>query len=311
MFDVTQPVDFDAAIQKLADKDALPLSLKSEQIQRLMSADLRDRSFFSAQVANTELLDEFKKAVNEIVSGKSNVASQRAKLKQVLQKFQYVAPAGKAGTLEDLSSNERLNLILKTNTSMVRGYGAYQEGMHGPNLRAFPGQELTRIGYRKVPRPWRERWDLARAATPDTTALSSSVRMVALKNDPIWTAISRFGVPWPPFDFNSGMGVEDVGFTECLDLGLIKERTEEKNVTPQAPATTATVMKQLTSPQKLLPMNAKFAASVKDTSPDLVSSLLSTLFGASIVGTEIVLSNDDDDTYSNRSTADVMEAMLA
>ena len=38
--------------------------------------------------------------------------------------------------------------------------------------------------------------------------------MVALKEDPVWTRISRFGQPWPPFDFNSGMGVEDVSHDE-------------------------------------------------------------------------------------------------
>jgi hypothetical protein len=28
---------------------------------------------------------------------------------------------------------------------------------------------------------------------------------IAPKGDPIWTAISRFGLPYAPFDFNSGM----------------------------------------------------------------------------------------------------------
>jgi hypothetical protein len=32
-------------------------------------------------------------------------------------------------------------------------------------------------------------------------------RMIALKSDPIWTAISAFGTPYPPFDYNSGMWV--------------------------------------------------------------------------------------------------------
>jgi hypothetical protein len=45
---------------------------------------------------------------------------------------------------------------------------------------------------------------------------------VALKDSPIWTALSRFGTPWPPFDFNSGMWVEDVERQEAEDLGLLK-----------------------------------------------------------------------------------------
>jgi hypothetical protein len=46
--------------------------------------------------------------------------------------------------------------------------------------------------------------------------------MIALKNDPIWTAISSFGLPYPPYDFNSGMWVRDVSREEAEDLGLIK-----------------------------------------------------------------------------------------
>ena len=46
-------------------------------------------------------------------------------------------------------------------------------------------------------------------------------RMVAMKNDPIWTAISDFGLPYPPFKYNSGMGVIDVSYSEAVDLGVM------------------------------------------------------------------------------------------
>lgn len=39
----------------------------------------------------------------------------------------------------------------------------------------------------------------------------------------IWIAISRFGTPWPPFDFNSGMGIEEVDREEAEQLGLLNE----------------------------------------------------------------------------------------
>ena len=47
--------------------------------------------------------------------------------------------------------------------------------------------------------------------------------MIALKGDPIWAAISRFGTPWPPFDFGSGMGVEDIDWEEAVELGVLKK----------------------------------------------------------------------------------------
>lgn len=42
-------------------------------------------------------------------------------------------------------------------------------------------------------------------------------------SDPIDAKISRFGVPYPPFDFGSGMGVEDVSREDAIALGVIKE----------------------------------------------------------------------------------------
>ncbi|MGN1360349.1 MAG: hypothetical protein ACI4X9_07875 [Kiritimatiellia bacterium] len=45
--------------------------------------------------------------------------------------------------------------------------------------------------------------------------------MIALKGDPVWTRISAFGNPWPPFDFNSGMGIEDITRQEAIRLGVI------------------------------------------------------------------------------------------
>lgn len=64
-----------------------------------------------------------------------------------------------------------------------------------------------------VPRPWRERWKEAGGKLYDG-------RMIALRNDPIWRKISRFGSPVPPFDFNSGMGLEEVNRFEAEALGV-------------------------------------------------------------------------------------------
>ena len=62
-------------------------------------------------------------------------------------------------------------------------------------------------------------------------------RMVALKSDPVWTKISRFGHPYPPFDWGSGMGVEDVSREDVLSLGVIKE---DYALPPSPPSRTST-----------------------------------------------------------------------
>ncbi len=55
-------------------------------------------------------------------------------------------------------------------------------------------------------------------------------RMIALKNDPIWAKISRFGTPWPPFDFGSGMGVDDVSREEAEAMGLLRAGKKVRSV---------------------------------------------------------------------------------
>jgi hypothetical protein len=44
---------------------------------------------------------------------------------------------------------------------------------------------------------------------------------IALKTSPIWTALSAFGHPYPPFDWGSGMDVRDVSADRAIELGLI------------------------------------------------------------------------------------------
>ena len=45
--------------------------------------------------------------------------------------------------------------------------------------------------------------------------------MIALKDAPVWQAISAFGTPWPPFDYQSGMDLRDISRPEAQRLGLI------------------------------------------------------------------------------------------
>lgn len=46
--------------------------------------------------------------------------------------------------------------------------------------------------------------------------------MVALNESPIWTALSRFDLPYPPYDYNSGMGRRPVSWNDAQRLGLVK-----------------------------------------------------------------------------------------
>jgi hypothetical protein len=120
------------------------------------------------------------------------------------------------GSLKDLGSARRLNLILDHNVREARGYGRRKEGNHPARLRAFPAQEFVRVYARQEPRTdWPQRWR-------DAGGTLYEGRMIAPKDSPVWRNLSRFGTPWPPFDFGSGMGLRNISRSEALRLGVIQ-----------------------------------------------------------------------------------------
>lgn len=96
------------------------------------------------------------------------------------------------------------------------GYGRWKQGQDPTIREEWPALELIRVRDSRKPRDWSERWI-------ENGGQFYGNRMIALRNDPIWTAISRFGKPWPPFDFNSGMGVESVDRDTAIKAGLMGE----------------------------------------------------------------------------------------
>jgi hypothetical protein len=217
------PIDFDRPNDELANKPLLPTTLGTRDLNENTSVQVRDRVFFSARVLNAQVLQGFKNGVAAVLKGETNPAKQRLRIKDLLDSISYRPKSGKEGTIEDLSSNARLNLMLNTNVSMLRGFGQWMEGNQEGALDAFPAQELVRVAERHEPRDWEEIWSEAVETLGDSTTATDgdSGRFVAMKNDPIWIEISDFGLPYPPFKFNSGMGVEDVSYEDAVDLGVM------------------------------------------------------------------------------------------
>jgi len=266
------PIEFDEIVARLRKNPLLLTSLSSAQLNRL-PAELRQRAFFSARVLNAQILQGFKDAVDAIVSGTSNAATQRLKLKDLLDAIGYVPNEGEEGSLKDLGSNARLNVMLNTNTDLLRGWGQWTQGNSEGGLIAFPAQELIRVAERRVPREWEDIWDEAADALGDATTAtdSSSGRLIAMKNDPIWLEISDFGLPYPPFKFNSGMGVEDVSYEEAVDAGVMDENDDP-------------------IPPPALGINDGYESSIEGLSADLLSALVADMQGlAEIVGNKLVL----------------------
>ena len=221
----TDPIDFDAAIKILREKNIVVTDLPSWRISQLRD-QFNIRGMFSAKTLNAQLLQGYMDQLKDAGS-QSNLATMRTAIKKLIDELEIAPPSEKeAGSITDLGSNSRIGLVLRTNLDMARGKGQYDEGMTAGARQAFPALELVRVEDRMVPREWFEIWDDAREDLgEDTTATSAEEtgRMVAKKGDPIWLAISDFGQPWPPFKYNSGMGLEDVDWQDAVELEVIDE----------------------------------------------------------------------------------------
>lgn len=210
------------ASDKILQKALVGSNLDSSQWS-MVHAGLRDRAFFSAQVQNVRTLSALRQKLAERAAGRLSESEIRRDMRQILAATGYQAPGN---GIQDLATKRRLDLVMQTNVQQARGYIQYLEGTQPGALLAFPAQELVRVRQRSMPRNWLARWRKAGGRIIDGN------RMVALKTDPIWTAISAFGTPFPPFDFNSGMGLRDIDREEAIKLGIITK--DEK---PKAPST--------------------------------------------------------------------------
>lgn len=238
----TAPVTINDAVLFQLSKVVMPTPFSSQQIQEVFHPALLNRSAFSATTMRADYLAEAQKLINSLVSpdivvdpvtlqarkaGKGEQmtpAQARAVMQAYLQRIGYTPEADKAGGLQDLSSDRRIDLILNTQAEMSAGYARQQAAQDPDILDLFPADELYRQKTGKSQRDWMTRWNDARSdlgtATTATVARSKNGPFIALKNDPIWVAISRFGNPFPPFDYQSGMWVRDADPDEAERLGV-------------------------------------------------------------------------------------------
>ena len=185
-----------------------------------IQAGLRNRAFFSSQVARANILDAARRLSAEYAGGHTDLSKLRIEWRKFLERENYKPDPEEEGTIKDLYSRARIDVIVKTNVAQARGFMQYAEGMTPGAFAAFPAQEFTRIVYRKQKREdWPQRW--ARAG-----GKVYGGRMIALKDDPVWQRLGNagpFGNPYPPFDWGSGMGVMDIDRAEAIKLGLISD----------------------------------------------------------------------------------------
>lgn len=230
------------ASQVFALKKILPTELSSDELRELAAA-VRNQSFFSARTADEYLLQKYYEKIGGILnpSDKDGEATTqfspayvRAAIKKFLDEAGYQPSTEDAGTLRDLSSDARINLVVETNVQLAQGQANWMSNQNRVLLDLWPGQELFRAAFREQPRQWLMRWRLAGAQTGDPIGTGWTItpdeRMIALKNHGIWNWIGSsalfpdaLDVLWPPFAFNSGMWVRDVDRAETERIGLLQK----------------------------------------------------------------------------------------
>lgn len=268
------------AAEKLREKSPVGSVLNTEEWAQV-PLELRDRAFFSAEVEKVRLLSRMQASVQtaldgvrragEGADGGDGAFQSREKFigeMQELAQREGLDPRGLGksdayGTIRDITSVPRLKLIYDHQMQSAQEFARWKAEQDPDVLDAYPAQQFVRVVARKVPRVnWPERWD-------EAGGQFYGGKMIALKNDPVWSALSRFGTPYPPFDFCSGMGLRDVSRRDAEQLGLIARG--EKPVPAEAG------------------FNDKLQASVADLSPEYRTQLQST-FGdqIKIVGENIL-----------------------
>lgn len=246
------------AIEEFAAKTEIPSWARTADWDKVPAA-LRRRAFFSAALEDARALSAERKAVADLLQGASKDGklyrrdTAITELRRMMQ--ERGLDTGAPDALTNPAAEARIKLVIDTNRAQAQGYARFKRSSTGGALLAFPCQELVRVRNSREPRDWRARWAAAGGAL-------HAGRMIATKDDAVWTALSRFGTPYPPFDFNSGMGVRDISRREALALGVMSEdwRPDRDPVED---------------------FNANVEADVSAVHPDLLGSLAA-LFGGAI-----------------------------
>ncbi len=222
-----EPIEFEEAVKSNRARALLPTNLSFLEMSRIKPQN-RKRALWSARTANAAYLQDLQDILDKVIRPTQDdagttkgmsTADARLAAKDALEKSGYLPKPGEEGTIKDLSSDQRINLIIETQVQMATGYGNWQQGQSRLILDQFPAQELYRASNRVEPRDWPTIWAESGGRFIDG-------RMIARKDDDIWTRISRFGTPYPPFDFNSGMDVRDIDREFSEQNGLIQSWEE-------------------------------------------------------------------------------------
>jgi hypothetical protein len=189
--------------------------------------EIVSRSFLSAGVESGRFLSEARSGISAALDLSVDQYGRMPDREKFIADLRGVALRLGLGTpdkpndLKNLAGARRLGIIWDMNVNSANGRARRASGLSKGALFAAPAQELVRGRSARVPRDWTVRWQEAGAQVDWEGALRT--RFVALKTSPIWVELSRFGTPWAPFDFGSGMILRNISRDQAVSLGLLQE----------------------------------------------------------------------------------------
>lgn len=255
----TTPTQLSDQLLHQLSKEVMPTGFDSATIRQVYHPAILNRSAFSATTIRADYLAEAQTLLRQLAQPgvivdphtfkarpagpgeQMNQTQARSVLQAYLKKIGYNPAENIAGTIQDLSSDRRIELILNMQSEFSAGY-AQNKVKQNPNiLEAWPADRMYRQKQGRTQRDWKTRWNEKRSSlgsqTTATEATTQNGPFIALKNDPIWAALSRFGNPYPPFDYNSGMWVDHADPDEAARLGVTGKPEPEEVPALDAPIT--------------------------------------------------------------------------
>ena len=221
---IKKALKFLDAIAFIVNKIIVPDDEWDEQEWADEEYEVETRAFFSSRVENARFLDRAKgflgdriqNITEETPGGTALKAGGRADFVRDMREFMVKEGMAKedefrdAEGVTDIRSEARLKLIYDTNLRQAYGYGNWKQGQHPAILKRYPAQRFRRSFKVTTPRPLHVEND-------GEVRLKSDIAFWLDMNN---EEIGGFSVPWGPWGFNSGMGVEDVSKEDAVKVGL-------------------------------------------------------------------------------------------
>ena len=226
------PIPSSPAGATLAGETPRATDLSSIQLKKAWPERIKDEAIFSARTTLKSYVDMIRKRLVDVATRAVIPDEAERMLRRTLEEVGYSpqtgfpdnrgrVPPATPGSITDLSSSRRIQLILDTNVKQARSLGQIASSENPVFLMTNPAWKLTRTGARKKPRgDWKRRWAEAGAACGWKGAVRT--QMVALKTSPIWEQLGQgaggdrdcIGTAYPPFAFGSGLAWVNVGRRE-------------------------------------------------------------------------------------------------